>query len=111
MSSESNIIDSRQMLERLARGDSQGAAEVSVVASPGARVSAWPIKIKSLSSYNVYNVQMVVIGDAGSLPAEIGEQTQAVNMAESFMQQGQLQAGTYAVMCKAGDKNIFYAPA
>jgi hypothetical protein len=83
--------------------------EVSVVTSPGARAAAWAIKVKSHYSYNVYNVRVVVIGAPGSLPTEIGTQTQAVNLAESFDQPGQLPAGTYAVMCRAGDKNVFYA--
>jgi len=83
--------------------------EISVVTSPGARAAAWAIKVKSHSSYNVYNVVVVVIGDAGSLPVEIGQQTQAVNLAESFMQQGTLPEGTYAVMSRVGDKNVFYA--
>jgi hypothetical protein len=110
MSSETEIADSRQILGRLARDDSQGTEDVSVVASPGARVSAWPVKVKGLSSYNVYNVRTVIIGEAGSIPAEIGGQMQAVNLAESFINEGQLPAGTYAVMFKVGDKNIFYAP-
>jgi hypothetical protein len=83
--------------------------ETSTVTSPGARAAAWAIKIKSHSSYNVYNVITVVIGDAGSIPVEIGRQTQAVNLAESFMQQGTLPEGTYAVMSRVGDKNVFYA--
>jgi hypothetical protein len=83
--------------------------EVSVVTSPGARAAAWSIKVKSLVSYNVYNVCAVQIGDPGSLPVEIGQQMQAVNLAESFLEQGTLQAGTYAVMSRVGDKNIFYA--
>jgi len=82
--------------------------EISVVTSPGARASAWAIKVKSHSSYNVYNVVVVEIGDAGSIPVEIGQQTQAVNLAESFMQQGTLPEGTYAVMSRVGDKNVFY---
>ena len=31
---------------------------------------------------------MVVVGAAGSLPVEIGQEVEAVNMAESFLQQG-----------------------
>jgi len=50
-----------------------------------------------------------VIGAAGSEPSEIGQQTQAVNLAESFLQEGTLPAGTYAIMSRAGDKNVFYA--
>jgi hypothetical protein len=83
--------------------------EVSVVTSPGARAAAWAVKVKSLVSYNVYNVCAVQIGDPGSLPVEIGQQMQAVNLAESFLEQGTLQAGTYAVMSRVGDKNVFYA--
>jgi hypothetical protein len=84
--------------------------EVSVVTSPGARAAAWAVKVKSNSSYNVYNVVAVVIGDAGTTPAEIGGQMRAVNLAESFTEQGTLPAGTYAVMFRVGDKNVFYAP-
>jgi hypothetical protein len=110
MSNGANFTNSQQLLERLARESSEGTQEVSVVTSPGARAAAWAIKVKSNSSYNVYNVVAVMIGDAGSLPIEVGQQTQAVNLAESFLQQGTLAAGTYAVMSRVGDKNVFYAP-
>jgi len=83
--------------------------EVSVVTSPGARAAAWAVKIKNLFAYNVYNVCAVEIGQPGSLPVEIGQQMQAVNLAESFLDQGTLSAGTYAVMSRVGDKNVFYA--
>lgn len=109
MSNGANTSDTQQLLERLARVGSQDRGEISVVASPGARVAAWAVKIKSLSSYNVYNVRVVEIGDPGSLPVEIGEQMQAVNLAESFLEDGQLSAGTYAVMSRVGNKNVFYA--
>ncbi len=109
MSNELDNINSRQLLERLGREGSQRAREVSIVTSPGARESGWAIKVKSHSSYNVYNVVVVEIGDAGSLPVEIGQQMQAVNLAESFLQEGTLVAGTYAVMIRAGNKNVFYA--
>jgi hypothetical protein len=101
-------MDTQQLLERLARAGSQDAGEVSVVCSPGARESGWAVKVKSLSSYNVYNVRVVEIGDTGSLPVEIGGQMQAVNLAESFLGTGQLPAGTFAVMSRVGGKNVFY---
>jgi len=85
------------------------SGEVSVVTSPGARAAAWAVKVKNNASYNVYNVIAVVIGDAGTIPSEIGKQMQAVNLAESFLQQGTLPAGAYAVMSRVGDKNVFYA--
>jgi hypothetical protein len=91
--------------------DTVNSGEVSVVTSPGARAAAWAVKVKSNSSYNVYNVVAVVVGDAGTVPAEIGKQMQVVNLAESFLEQGTLLAGTYAVMFRVGDKNVFYAPA
>ncbi|MBC8472094.1 MAG: hypothetical protein H8D56_21760 [Planctomycetes bacterium] len=108
MSDDVNIIEGRQTLERLTRQGSEQAQEVSVVTSPGTRAAAWAVKVKSNFSYNAYNVVAVVIGDAGTVPVEIGAQTQAVNLAESFLQQGNLAAGTYAVMFRVGDKNVFY---
>ena len=108
MVSGANIVDGQQVLERLARQGSEQIQEISVVTSPGARTTAWAVKVKSNSSYNFYNVIAVVIGDAGSIPVEIGGQTQAVNLAESFQQQGTLSAGTYAVMFRVGDKNVFH---
>ena len=110
MSNGMNVVDTQQLLERLARAGSQETGEVSVVTSPGARAAAWTVKVKSHSSYNVYNVRAVVIGDAGSLPVEIGGQMQAVNLAESFLEDGQLLAGTYVIMFRVGEKYVFYAP-
>jgi hypothetical protein len=89
--------------------NTESLQEVSVVTSPGARETGFAVKVKSLSAYNVYNVCAVEIGESGSLPVEIGQQLQAVNLAESFIQQGALSAGTYAMMFRAGDKNVFYA--
>ena len=109
MSDAVRITESEQVLGRLSREGSQGVAEIAVVTSPGARTAAWAVKVKSLSSYNVYNVIAVVIHDPGAVPSEIGQQIQAVNLAEPFTQQGALAAGTYAVMSRVGDKNVFYA--
>jgi hypothetical protein len=109
MSDGVNITEGRQALERLARQGSEQAQEVSVVTSPGDRVAAWAIMVKSNFLYNAYNVVAVVIGAAGSAPVEIGVQTQAVNLAESYLQQGTLTAGTLAIMFRVGDRNIFYA--
>jgi hypothetical protein len=110
MSNGWNSGDTQQVLQRLARQGSESARETSVVTSPGARAAAWAVKIKSHSSYNVYNVRAVEIGDPGSLPVEIGQEMQAVNLAESFLEQGTLPAGTYVVMSRVGQQNVFYAP-
>ncbi len=110
MSNGANLTNSQQVLERLVRKGSQETAEISVVTSPGARAAAWTIRVESNFSYNVYNVVAVVLGAPGSLPVAIGGQMQAVNVAESFLQQGTLSSGTYAIMFKVGDKNVFYVP-
>jgi len=34
---------------------------------------------------------------------------QAVNLAESFLDEGTLQVETFAMMSRVGDKNVFYA--
>ena len=109
MSGAENITDSRQFLERMSRQGLSETKETLAVTSPGARVTAWAVKIKSLSSYNWYNVRAVEIGEPGSLPVEYGSQMKAVNLAESFLQQGTLPEGTYVVMSRVGDKNVFYA--
>ena len=109
MSDGVNITEGQQTLDRLARQGAEQAQEVSVVISPGARATAWAVKVKSHVSYNVYNVVTVEIGPAGTLPVEIGGQMEAVNLAEPFLQQGTLAAGTCAVMSRTGDKNVFYA--
>jgi len=103
------MADSLELVERLVREGSPSVQEVATVASPGARAAAWAIKVKSLASYNVYNVVAVVIGEPGSLPMEIGQQVQAVNMAESFLQQGTLSAGAHAIMFRVADRNVFHA--
>ncbi len=108
MSNAANTINRQQVLDRLCRAGSQGTGEIAIVTSPGARAVAWTVKVKSNSSYNVYNVVAVVINGAGSEPTEIGQQTKAVNLAESFTQTGTLPAGTYAVMVRVGDKNVFH---
>lgn len=104
------IASGQQELGRLGRSGSQVVSEAAIVTSPGARAEAWAVEVKSLSSHNVYNVCAVEIGDAGSLPIEIGNEIQAYNLAESFTATGSLSAGTYALMCRLGSKNIFYAP-
>ena len=109
MSNSVNMIEGRQTLERLARQGSEQAQEVSLVTSPGSRVAAWAVMVKSNFLYNAYNVVAVMVGPAGSAPIEIGTQTQAVNLAESYLQQGTLTAGTLAIMFRVGDRNIFYA--
>jgi len=110
MGSQADIVGYREELSRLVRKGSPLIGETFVVTSPGARTTAWAAKVKSLSAYNIYNICAVEISDAGSLPVEIGAQMQAVNLAESFLSEGSLPADTYVLMCRVGEKNVFYAP-
>jgi hypothetical protein len=94
------LTDQQQLLTELARTGSQNRQEPSVVISPGGRATAWAVKVKSHVAYNAYNVRAVVLGEAGSMPVEIGEQMEATNLAEPFLSQGTLAAGKYALMCR-----------
>jgi hypothetical protein len=104
-----NITDQQQLLAELARTGSGNRQETSTVVSPGAKVTAWAVKVKSHVAYNVYNVRAIVVGEAGTVPFEIGEQMEAVNLAESFLSQGTVAAGKCAIMCRVGEANVFYA--
>ena len=108
--SEQSIDNGRQELGRLARRGDSGPGEVSVVVSPGERAGCLVAKVKSNVSYNIYNVCAVTMAGPGTLPVEIGTETEAVNVAEDFLQAGQLASGTYVLMHRMGDKNVFYAP-
>ena len=103
------VTDREQLLTSLARQGSENRKEASLVVSPEAAVRPWPITIKSHVSRNVYRVRAVVIGQVGAIPSEIGAEMDATNMAESFVAAGTLPAGTYAILFRAGDTNIFYA--
>ncbi len=110
MSNGTNLAQPQQELDRLIRKGPQETDKSSVVTSPGAVAAIWAAKVKSLSSYNVYNVRAVELGEPGAVPAEIGTQMQAINLAEPFTQSGQLALGTFVVMSRVGDKNVFYTP-
>ena len=111
MSSDAYNTNTQQVLEQLSRSPSRRTGDTTMVTSPCAGTIARAVKIKSNSSYTVYNVITIVVGDAGTEPIEIGQQIQAVNLAESFDQQGTLAVGIYVVMFRVGVKNAFYAPA
>lgn len=103
-------FEKQQVLGRLARAGDAGPKEVSMLVSPGGMAVAWAVKVEGNFAYNVYNVRAVTIGGPGMLPVEIGNEMEAVNLAEDFLQAGQLASGTYVVMHRVGDKNVFYAP-
>ena len=109
MKSEINISNREQVLNRLTRQPSERIVDSAIVTSPGATTQTWAVKIKSNISYNIYNVINIKINEAGSEPAEIGQQIQAINLAEPFDQQGVLGYGTYVIIFRLGNKYVFYA--
>ena len=110
MADSTGGIDLQEKLERLSRLEGQGLKdEPTMTRAPGSMVPAWAIKVVGNVEYNVYNVRQVSIAAAGAPPIVIGgSETQAVNLAESFTAGGSVAAGTYAIMWRAGDKNVFY---
>jgi hypothetical protein len=104
-----HITDEQQVLSSLSREGTANRKETSVVVNSGAVTTTWPVKIKSHVAWNVYRVRAVVLGSAGMAPAEIGDEIEATNLAESFLSQGTLPAGTFAIMFRTGEQGIFYA--
>jgi hypothetical protein len=104
-----HTTDQQTLLAELAREMSESRRETSTVVSPGARIPARAVTITSHVAYNVYLVRAIVPDSPGTFPIEIGEEMEAVNLAESFLSQGTLAPGACAVMSRVGEKNVFYA--
>ena len=104
-----HLTDQQQLLAGLARENSEAKRETSTVVSPGARIPARIVKVTGHVAYNLYLVQAVVPQDAGTEPMEIGEQKEAINLAESFVSPGTLAPGVHALLTRVGEKNVFYA--
>lgn len=107
-STERHATDQAALLADLAQQGFGNRREVSVVVGTGSAGGAWAVKIKSHTAYNIYQVRAVIIGETGTIPLEIGDEIEAVNLAESFLGNGTLAAGTYAVMFCVGGVNAFY---
>jgi len=103
------ITDQQQALADMVRHRPPHREETSALVSGGGGAWAWAVTVKSHVDCNVYMVRAVAIEETGSLPSEFGEQMEATNLAESFLSQGMLPAGTYTIMCRLGEKNVFYA--
>ena len=109
MASGENGIELQEKLARLSRVNTRGIKdEVTLVTATGTMPPAWTIKILSLDSYNVYNVQLVNITEPGQNPSPVTDNIKAYNIAESFTTDGSVAAGTYAIMWRVGNKNVFY---
>jgi len=102
--------EQQQFVQRLLR-ESGGLDESAFVSSAGGRATGFVAKVISKYNYNHYNVMAVQVGMAGSMPMVVSSQVRAVNVAESFISQGNLPAGKYVIMFKIGEYYVFYAPA
>jgi hypothetical protein len=106
-----NIAQSeqQQFIERLSR-QSTGLNESAFVTSAGGRTIGFAAKVISKFDYNHYNVKAVEVDGAGSIPVVVGSEVRAVNIAEPFLSQGNLPAGSYVIIFKIGEYYCFYAP-
>ncbi|MGB8226282.1 MAG: hypothetical protein WCE45_05385 [Sedimentisphaerales bacterium] len=106
-----NIAQSeqQQFIERLSR-QSTGLNESAFVTSAGGRTIGFVAKVISKFNYNHYNVKAVEVDGAGSIPTVVGSQVEAVNVAEPFLSQGNLPAGSFVIIFKIGEYYCFYAP-
>ena len=110
MSDNTNGIELQENLSRLSRADTRGLKdEGTLVTATGTQPPAWAIKIVSLDSYNLYNVRQVNIYLTGADPVEVtGSNTKAYNLSESFTETGTVPEGTFAVMWRVGNNNVFH---
>jgi hypothetical protein len=108
-STERHATDQAALLADLAQQGFGNRREVSVAVGAGTSTGAWAVKVKSHVDHNVYRVRAVTLGETGTIPVEIGDEVEAVNLAEPFLGSGTLAAGAYAVMFRVGDRNAFYA--
>ncbi|MGA2915822.1 MAG: hypothetical protein ABSE89_07325 [Sedimentisphaerales bacterium] len=99
----------QQFIERLLR-ESSGLNENAFVTSAGGKTIGFVAKVISKYNYNHYNVIVVEVGAAGTIPMIMGDVARAVNVAEPFLSQGNLSAGKYVIMFKIGEYYCFYAP-
>jgi hypothetical protein len=101
--------DQQQVLADMARGGPSHLQETSALVRPGGGVSACAVVVKSRIDRNVYLVRAVIVNEAGTMPLEVGELMKATNLAESYLAQGTLASGVYAIMLRVGERNVFYA--
>jgi len=101
--------EQQQFIERLSR-QSTGLNESAFVTSAGGRTIGFVAKVISKFNYNHYNVKAVEVDGAGSIPMVVGNEVRAVNIAEPFLSQGNLPAGSFVIIFKIGEYYCFYAP-
>jgi hypothetical protein len=81
------------------------------VISPGPSQQVFVCKVKSLISHNFYNIVMVEIGDPGSIPTEIGDQLQAVDLTDDFLNPASdVPLSSIISVARVGTKYVFQKP-
>jgi len=110
MTQNNNLKQKDQVVAGLSRQSSQADKETSIAASVGAQSGGWVAEVISNQSYNHYNVRAVELGEAGSSPIGTSHEMTAINVAESFYNEGSLALGTYVVLSRVGVNYVFYAP-
>jgi len=83
--------------------------EKEVVATSGTIAEIFAAQIKSRKLYNVYSVQPVLIKAIGESPIEVGDQVEAVNVAESFLYPGNAEIGLYVLVYVSQGRFVFWA--
>jgi hypothetical protein len=103
-------MDLQEQVTRLKRREGKGIPDESaLVTATGAAPAAWTVEIVSNVEKNLYTVRQVKILSVGVTPVTVGgSETQAFNLAESFLAAGALAVGTYTVMWRVGDRNVIY---
>jgi hypothetical protein len=103
-------MDLQEQVTRLQRREGKGIPDESaLVTATGAAPAAWTVEVVSNVEKNLYTVRQVKILSVGVTPVAIGgSETQAFNLAESFLSAGSLATGTYSVMWRVGDRNVIY---
>lgn len=108
---DETIQNQHQVLEKLVRQERAIKTEPYRVVSGSRQGVSFAAKVISKENYNLYNVAAVEIGSAGTIPTAIGAPVCAVNVAEPFLSQGTLPAGTFIIISRVGDKYVFFAKA
>lgn len=100
--------EQQQFVERLLRSG-KGLDENAFVTSAGGRAVGFVAVVIGKYDYNHYDVRAVEVNGAGSIPVIVGNEVRAVNVAEPFLSQGSLPAGSCVIIFRIADKYVFYA--
>jgi len=97
-----------RVLAELARGPGVNRRETHTpTTAPGVPVT-WPIRVLGKVERNRYNVVLVDLGVPGMVPVATSAPFEAVNLHESFLAEGVIAAGSYAMAVRMGARWAFY---